>query len=108
MPRASNAVLIVLTPGRALRWAPRWACSPDVVLFDASSGDYWLLSADGCTVIDWLQSEPGIDREDLLVRLHNLTPEGDALLGNLGSAGLLVGLVDGQPVRVPCAADVLD
>jgi len=77
------------------------------VLFDASSGDYWVLSAEGRAVVVWLQAETGIERDALLARLRSLAPEAEALLDNLGAAGLLMSLVDGQPVRLPAAASIL-
>jgi len=98
-------VLILITPGRALRWAPRWACSGDAVLFDASSGDYWVLAADGRTVIEWLQAEPAIDHDVLLHRLKPENSDGEAVLASLGAAGLLMAMVKGVPVPLPLRAD---
>ena len=101
-------MLIGITPGRALRWAPRWGCSEDAVLFDVSSGDYWLLSIDGRRVIEWLQAEPTIDRDDLLDRLAALTTAGEVLIGNLAAAGLLMATVDGVAARLPPLVDADD
>jgi hypothetical protein len=98
-------VLILITPGRALRWAPRWSCSDDAVLFDASSGDYWVLSAEGRTVIEWLQAEPVIDRSELLERLAPTTADAATLIDNLGTAGLLMAKVDGVAFRLPAHAE---
>ncbi|MBB5205713.1 hypothetical protein HNQ51_003040 [Inhella inkyongensis] len=33
-----------LAPGRRLIWAPDWNCSDGRIAFDATSGDYWILS----------------------------------------------------------------
>lgn len=33
-----------LVRGRRLCWAPAWSCSDGHVVFDAASGDYWVLS----------------------------------------------------------------
>jgi len=94
-------VLIVIAPGRALRWAPRWPCSPDAVLFDASSGDYWVLSSEGRRVLEWLQAELAVERDLLLSRLSLLTEAAEAMLASLGAAGLLVAMVDGVVTAVP-------
>ncbi|MDO9112690.1 MAG: hypothetical protein Q7U63_02735 [Polaromonas sp.] len=88
-----------------LRWAPGWDCSHDSVLFDARSGDYWLLSSDGRTVIEWLLAQPAIAREELLGRLAATTAEGEELLGNLAAAGLLTGVIDGMPAHLPPGLD---
>ena len=98
-------MLIGITPGRALRWAPRWDDSEDTVLFDAASGDYWLLTADGRTVVEWLQAEPVLSHDDLLARLAAVTTDGLALIGNLASAGLLTGLEGGVSTALPSVVD---
>lgn len=103
--RAPCAVLILIMPGRALTWAPRWACSDGAVLFDASSGDYWVLSTEGRVVIEWLQAEPKMGHDALLSRLAPLTASGEALLAGLGAAGLLMATVDGLPVPLPTPTD---
>ncbi len=98
-------MLIFITPGRLLRWAPRWPCSDDAVLFDASSGDYWVLSTEGRAVIERLQVEPGIELNALLESLAPTTAHGGVLLDGLGSAGLLVAMIDGTFVPVPSHAN---
>lgn len=32
-----------LVPGRQLRESPRWPESPDVLFFDVTSGDFWVI-----------------------------------------------------------------
>lgn len=92
-------------PGRSLRWAPRWDCSEHAVLFDASSGDYWVLAPDGRSAVEWLQAEAGVERDRFLDRLAPLTDDAAALLDGLARAGLVTGLVDGQAVRLDPAAE---
>lgn len=33
-----------VTPGRRLRWGPVWSETDGALVFDAASGDYWVLS----------------------------------------------------------------
>ena len=33
-----------VTPGRLLRWGPVWTETDGTLVFDAASGDYWVLS----------------------------------------------------------------
>lgn len=75
------------------------------MLFDASSGDYWVLAADARSVIEWLQAERAVDRRALLERLALGTADGETLLGSLGAAGLLVTMLDGVAVRLPSPTD---
>lgn len=98
-------MLIGIVPGRSLRWAPQWGCSEHTVVFDASSGDYWVLAPEGRATVEWLQAEREIEREHLLTRLAALTRNGDALLDGLVRAGLVTGLVDGLAVRLEPPAE---
>lgn len=96
-------MLIGITPGRVLRWAPRWPCSDDAVLFDARSGDYWVLTPQARAALDWLQAEGAIERQELLSRMAALgldAADAPGLLAKLDEAGLLMGLVDGSAVRL--------
>lgn len=43
-PNVDGTALFACLPGRDLRFAPAWTCSQESILFDASSGDYWVLS----------------------------------------------------------------
>ena len=99
-------MLIGITPGRALRWAPRWPCTDDAVLFDASSGDYWVLTPEARAVLEWLQAEGAIDRIQLLIRMTATGHDAPGLLAGLAGAGLLTGLVDGLAVRLQADADL--
>lgn len=45
-----------LSNGRRLCWAPAWPCSDAQVLFDAASGDYWLLSPLASRILHALQA----------------------------------------------------
>ena len=44
-PGPTDRSLYACHPGRDLRFAPAWECSEESILFDARSGDYWVLSA---------------------------------------------------------------
>lgn len=41
---AINDLAYSIRPGRDLRYSPRWPCSDSVVVFDAASGDYWVVT----------------------------------------------------------------
>ncbi|MBA4175923.1 MAG: hypothetical protein C0505_05095 [Leptothrix sp. (in: Bacteria)] len=101
-------MLIRIAPGRALRWAPRWDCSDTAVLFDATSGDYWVLDPEARQVVEWLQADASIERHALLQRLAAQESDGAALLDGLAQAGLLTGVVDGRGVPLPRRADADD
>lgn len=98
-------MLIVITPGRLLRWAPRWPCSDDAVLFDAASGDYWVLSAPGRAIIEALQAAAPLERAALIEGLAAPDADGEALIRSLAAAGLLMGQVDGSLVRLESQAE---
>ncbi len=85
--------LIRVVAGRALRWSPPWPCSDGRVLFDASSGDYWVLSTDGQAAVHALECEGPLDDGVLLARL-GVDHAGDraralALLHELARSGII-------------------
>ena len=70
-----------LMPGRSLIWAPDWDCSDARVLFDAASGDYWLLSPLASRIVESLRQcqrvGPAQDEaEDWLPTLERLRQVG--------------------------------
>lgn len=95
------AVLITICPGRALRWAPSWDCADSAVLFDAASGDYWVLAPEARELIQALQRDGAMAPHALRARVSAVTSEAAALIDNLAQAGLLAGLVDGLAVKLP-------
>lgn len=74
--------MIRLRPGRALRLAPRWDEAPAGVVFDAASGDYWVVDEPGRALVQSLLDDDGRAAE----RARAVTPDAlDALV----AAGLL-------------------
>ncbi|MFN4115749.1 MAG: hypothetical protein ACK4F7_04515 [Inhella sp.] len=70
-----------LLAGRRLCWAPAWPCSDAQVLFDAASGDYWLLSPLASRIVRALQdgerpTAHGDDEEDWSATLQRLVQVG--------------------------------
>jgi hypothetical protein len=47
-----------LRPGRDLRFAPEWAGSKAQVVFDAASGDYWVVTRLAASVLRGLAAGP--------------------------------------------------
>ena len=78
-----------ITPGRSLRWSPAWTCSTAAVLFDARSGDYWVLSEEGQRVVRALDLEGPLESDDLLGRVHCSPPDALALLEDLAHGGII-------------------
>lgn len=95
---------IRLLPGRQLRWSPAWACSTHQVAFDATSGDYWVLTAEARSLLEWLA--PGAQTAHALhQRLRPAGADGVALLQGLAQAGLVTGWDGSRAVPWPAAAD---
>lgn len=46
-----------LTQGRSLKFAPDWCCSDASVVFDAHSGDYWVVSLLGSALLRLFQTQ---------------------------------------------------
>jgi hypothetical protein len=46
-----------LTQGRSLKFAPDWSCSDASVVFDAHSGDYWVVSLLGSGLLKLFQTQ---------------------------------------------------
>lgn len=47
-----------LVSGRSLRFSPAWDCSDARVVFDANSGDFWVLSALAADAVAVLAGQP--------------------------------------------------
>lgn len=61
MPAAPGPEVRVV-PGRDLRESPRWPESPDVLFFDVTSGDFWVLGEDAARLLrQVLHGEPAAD-----------------------------------------------
>jgi hypothetical protein len=100
-------VLIRLTPGRSLRWSPAWACSDAAVLFDASSGDYWVLSAQGRAAVSALERDGPLGRDDLAARLACTRDDALALLDDLARSGIITARAPDATVSPEPAVDTL-
>lgn len=94
-------MLIAIRPGRTLRWAPHWGCADSSVVFDASSGDYWVLTPEGREVVQTLQNNGAIELDAVLRRLALFIADGSELVASLAHAGLLTGMFDGLAVSLP-------
>ena len=51
---------MAIVGNRDLRFAPSWPCSEAVVVFDAVSGDYWLLTPVAGAVLRELRAGPQV------------------------------------------------
>lgn len=95
-----------LRPGRRLRWSPPWDCSDETVLFDAASGDYWLLALPARALVQRIER----DGPALLAQLQAALPPEQApglpaIAAALARAGVLRACQNGHPVRLAPAAD---
>lgn len=101
-------------PGRSLRWSPPWACSDAAVLFDALSGDYWVLSAAGQAVVRALERYGLQTQQQLLTLVPGDPAQALQLLDDLARSGIVTAQATvasgalGTPVRPEPASDTLD
>lgn len=87
---------VALSPARQLKFAPEWPCSDARVVFDALSGDYWVLSQLATDILSYLHLNGIL----ALGQLQQYSVESfsdhfsqetfDATLQSLTKAGLLV------------------
>lgn len=101
-------MLIRITPGRSLCWSPAWPCSEAAVLFDANSGDYWVLSAHGQTAVRTLQASGALAQADLLARLPCDPAQALLLLQDLARSGIITAPAPAWPVGLESAVEALD
>ena len=97
-------MLIGITPGRALRWGPRWLPAEHSLLFDASSGDYWVLGETTRQLLEGLQQDGPVRLSDVTVRV-GAEEDGRELITELSRCGLLVGWVEGKVVGLAAFVD---
>ena len=85
---------MALVPGREIRFAPEWDCADAFVIFDANSGDYWVVAMLAHDILRQAQShEAGIPLPalaELLATTHASDELAQAFLPTLRS------LVDNQ------------
>jgi len=93
-------VLIAVAPGRALRWSPRWPCSEDSVLFDASSGDFWVLTGPARTLLQAVETDGTMPVSQLQDSLDLSEVAAYALIAGLARAGLVTVTDKGRAVAL--------
>lgn len=98
-------MLIGITPGRALRWAPRWGLAEHSVLFDASSGDYWVLAEEARRLLETLEGKGPLPLSAVTGHMGRAEEQGGELIADLARCGLLVAWVDGQMARLAALVD---
>ena len=109
-----RVISIGIRPGRSLRWSPPWPCSDAAVLFDAHSGDYWVLSTAGQVVVHALERNGPQSQPHLLSLVPGDPAEALQLLDDLARSGIVTAQVTvasgavGTPVRPEPASDTLD
>ena len=99
------SAIVAIAPGRRLRWSPEWDCSDDTVLFDAASGDFWVLSADARALVQQLEREGPLPRH----AWPTDGPAGDMIehvLASLVRGGVLRACENGQALSPPRADDL--
>lgn len=79
-------------PGRRLHWAPPWTEGDTALVFDAASGDYWVLSSAASELLRAVAS--GMSASDAPPVQSPESPESPrqdaALMAELGRHGLVV------------------
>ena len=101
-------MLIGITPGRALRWGPRWLPAEQSLLFDASSGDYWVLGEVTRQLLEGLQQDGPMRLSEVTARVGGNEEDGRELITELSRCGLLVGWVEGKVVGLAAFLDTAD
>lgn len=98
-------MLIGITPGRALRWGPRWLPAEHAVLFDATSGDYWVLSEAARRLLETLERDGPAPWAGGAAGMGCTDEAGRELITELSRSGLLVGWEGGRPVSLAAFVD---
>lgn len=105
----ADAVDLSLTPGRRLRWSPTWDCSEEAVLFDAASGDYWLLAPAAQAFVRRIEltGPARLDPapQDALLSETATAEAPRTVAAALVRAGVLQACQNGRPVSLAPAAD---
>ena len=77
-------------------------------MFDASSGDYWVLDEATRLLLEGFQSEGRLPLSAVTGRMGCSEGEGGELITQLSRSGLLVGWVDGRAVGLAALFDTAD
>ncbi len=81
--------MIRIAPGRQLRWSPAWPGEDASVLFDAASGDFWVLGTDTRELLQAVAAAPGISAQALLQGGRWAAQVLNPTLVSLSEAGIL-------------------
>ncbi len=81
--------MISIAPGRRLRWSPAWPGEEASVLFDAASGDFWVLTPATRSLLERVAAEPELTAEALLAQAPWTADGLNEALASLRAAGLL-------------------
>lgn len=100
--------LLRIRPGRRLRLAPPWPCAELALLFDAASGDYWVLTPEGSTVVHALSLKGPCSMSSLLQRLPLAQADAQELLQELQRSGIIDAGSDASLALYAPATETLD
>ena len=98
-------MLIAVASGRALRWSPCWPCSADTVLFDAISGDYWVLTGPARTLLQAMEIHGPLPVIQWQAYLDLSEGAADELIAGLARAGLVTVTDNGIAVALAQSTD---
>lgn len=109
MPEVSDTVCYAAKPGRHLRRSPPWPCSDNVVVFDAASGDHWVISHDGWLLLSSVHEVGPLPSAALAERVQPaVAPDRAAMiLDDLARNGLVDEVVDTAPGLLAVTASPL-
>lgn len=97
-------MLIGITPGRSLRWAPRWEPGEHSVLFDACSGDYWVLPEATRQWLEELQARGPLPSAAMPAPAGSEQDAGE-WIAELARSGLVAAWADGQRLSLAALGD---
>ena len=78
-----------ISPGRRLRWSPDWPAEEASVLFDSSSGDFWVLDRPTRELLLQVESSPGVTPGAVLAQGRWAAQVLSDVLASLIAAGVL-------------------
>lgn len=87
----AGGVRVALRPGRLLRRSPVWPCAEARVVFDAASGDHWVLSLTGDAILGAVETCGAMPLSGLADRLAGIVESGSLsmIVDELIRGGLL-------------------
>lgn len=78
------------------------------MLFDASAGDYWVLTTEARAAVDLLTAEGPLAQADLVQHLPCAAEDALTLLDGLARSGIITGPAPEAPVDLEPAVNTLD